>query len=352
MRNALFPHMEWAKALAARPLPVPLGWSGAPNPALAALREHGPQEAELVRRIARRHGVPSSHVYLTGGTSLANFVAIAAFADPGDAVVVETPRYGSLAEIPRGLGCRVLDLPRDPEGGLAEPPAEGTLLVVTNPHNPTGRLLTEADWGRLERFARRGVVLVDEVYRDLQPRPPRVAAARHARFLTTASLTKSYGLGALRLGWVLAAPPLLDRVRRVDNLVSVAVSMPSVLLALRLWPRLPALRQRALRHRAGNLARLRASGLRFVAPQAGLTALVEAGDGDAAAAAAAQEGVAVVPGSFFQAPSCVRVFLGAEPAAFRRGIETLRRLVRGRTGPAARSRRRAPGARGTGAGAS
>ncbi|MGQ0615337.1 MAG: pyridoxal phosphate-dependent aminotransferase [Planctomycetaceae bacterium] len=327
MQNALFPHMEWAKAQAARPLPVPLGWSGALSPPLAALREHGPEEAELVRRIARRYGVSKDHVYLTGGTSLANFIAIAAFSGPGARVVVETPRYACLAEIPRGLGCDVVDLPRTPEGRLDDLPKGGSLLVVTNPHNPTGRILEERDWRKLERFAKRGVVIVDEVYRDLQSRPPKVAAARHRRFITTASFTKCYGLGALRLGWILAAPPLLDRIRRVDNLISVAVSMPSILMALRLWPNLAAYRKRALRHRAGNLARLRASGLRFTPPQAGLTAFVEVGDGDAVAAAAARVGVAVVPGSFLQAPAFVRLFLGAEPQHFRRGLDTLTRIL-------------------------
>ncbi len=327
MQNALFPHMEWAKAQAAHPLPVPLGWSGAPSPPVAALREHGPEEGELVRRIARRYGVPKSHLYLTGGTSLANFITIAAFAGPGSRVLVETPRYGCLAEIPRGLGCEVVDLPRKADGRLGDLPGKGSLLVVTSPHNPTGRLLERRDWQKLERFARTGVVIVDEVYRDLQPRPPKVAAARHPRFLTTASFTKCYGLGALRLGWILGAPPLLDRIRRVDNLISVAVSMPSILLALRLWPKLGEYRTRALRHRAENLARLRVSGLRFIPPQAGLTAFADVGDGDAVAAAAAREGLAVVPGSFFQAPAYVRLFLGATPALFRRGLATLARIL-------------------------
>jgi aspartate/methionine/tyrosine aminotransferase len=328
MRNALFPHMEWAKAHSRHPLPVELGFSGAKAPPGETFREHGSGEPELEGRIARRYGVPKDHVYLVGGTSLANFVTIAAFCDPGDTVAVETPRYAPLAEIPRGLGAHVIDLPRL-DRALGPVPEGASLAVVSTPHNPTGRLLTEPEWKDLARFADRGgVVLVDEVYRDLQPKPPKVAAARHPRFLSTASLTKAYGLGALRLGWILGAPDLLARVRRADNLISVQVATPSILAARRAWPRLDALRRKARKNVAANLRTLRKSSLTFVEPEAGLTVLVHVGDGDAAAAALEKQGIGVARGSFFGAPGHVRLALHAEPKAFDTGIRALRDYLR------------------------
>jgi aspartate/methionine/tyrosine aminotransferase len=327
--------MEWAKAHGRHPLAVELGFSGARRPRGADFREHGSGEPWLEARIARRYGVPRDHVYLIGGTSLANFVAIAAFCPRGGTVAVETPRYAPLAEIPRGLGGRVVDVPRGRDGRLGPIPGAARLVVVTTPHNPTGRLLREADWRALARFADRGgVVLVDEVYRDLQPRPPAVAASRHPRFLTTGSFTKAYGLGALRVGWVLGARDLLSRVRQVDNLVSVQCATPSLRRLRAAWPRLEALRRAALRPVARNLALLRRSGLPFIEPEAGLTALVEVGDGDAVAAALEQRGVGVARGSFFGAPRHVRVFVGADPRAFARGLRALADQAR-----AGRSRR-------------
>jgi aspartate/methionine/tyrosine aminotransferase len=122
---------------------------------------------------------------------------------------------------------------------------------------------------------------------------------------------------------VLGAPDLLAAVRRADNLVSVQVATPSLLALRRAWPRLDALRRRALKPVRGNLAALRRSGIPFLEPQAGLTALVKVGDGDAAAAALEKEGIGVAPGSFFGAPDCVRVFLGAQPRAFAEGVRAL-----------------------------
>ncbi|MHC4973043.1 MAG: pyridoxal phosphate-dependent aminotransferase [Planctomycetota bacterium] len=329
MRNALFPHMEWAKAHSRRPLPLELGFSGATAPHGAAFREHGSGEPDLQRRIARKYGVRSDQIYLVGGTSLANFVTIAAFCDPGDVVAVETPRYAPLAEIPRSLGARVRDIRHRPDRPFGSIPRTAALVVVSTPHNPTGKILVEADWKALARHADGGgIVVVDEVYRDLQARPGRVAAARHPRFLTTGSFTKTYGLGALRVGWVLGAPDLLDRIRKVDNLVSVQVATPALLQLKRVWPRLPALRRRTMRPLRANLAALRRSGLSFIEPDAGLTALVRVGDGDAVAETLHKRGVGVARGSFFDAPEYVRIFLGAPPARFRRGLAAILEAAR------------------------
>lgn len=329
MRKALFPHMEWAKAHSRRPLPLELGFSGAAAPRGAAFREYGSGEPELQRKIARKYGVRRDQIYLLGGTSLANFVTIAAFLDPGETAAVESPRYAPLAEIPRSLGARVKDIRHRPDRPFGPIPKTAALTVVSSPHNPTGKVLTRADWEALAQFADGGgIVVVDEVYRDLQGRPGPVAAARHPRFLTTGSFTKTYGLGALRLGWVLGAPDLLDRIRKVDNLVSVQVSTPAVLLAKRVWPRLPALRRRTMRPLRTNLTALRRSGLSFIEPDAGLTVLVRVGDGDAVAEALQRRGVGVARGSFFDAPEYVRVFLGAPPPRFRAGLAAIREAVR------------------------
>ncbi|MCZ6572388.1 MAG: pyridoxal phosphate-dependent aminotransferase [Planctomycetota bacterium] len=324
--------MEWVKARAAEPRPTPLHASGALPPAGEAFKEWSCGHTELERRIASRYGVRREQVYLLGGTSLANFVTLATLAGRGSRVAVETPGYHALAEIPRGLGAKVVDLPRMPDGRLPKLPA-ADLLVLTSPHNPTGWTLRPADWRAIERWVRAGrkrLVVVDEVYRDLQSRPGPVAAKRHPRFVTTGSLTKAYGLGALRVGWALGAPKILAGLERVDNLISVQLSTPGILAALRAWPRLDALKRKALKPVPQNLRMLRASGLEFIEPDAGLTALVCVGDGDAVSRAAEKQGVLVIPGSLFGAREYVRVFLGAAPAVFRRGIEIISAAARKR----------------------
>ena len=330
MQKAKFPHMEWAKAHTAEPLPIELGFSGAPHPAGEAYREYGSGDPAIEAKIARKYAVPKGHVYLAGGTSLANFVTFAAFVEPGMVVGVETPRYAPLAEVPKGLGAQVVDIRRRADGKLGAIPKDARLVVVTSPHNPTGRLLNETDWKKLERFADRGgMVIVDEVYRDLQSKPPAVAAARHERFLTTGGLTKTYGLGALRLGWVLGAPALLEQVAHADNLISVQCATPSIDLLTSVWSRLPEFRRNAMRPVRTNLATLRKSGIPFIEPEAGLTAFVKVGDADRCAAEMAKRGVGIAPGSFFGDNRYARIFLGADPKPFREGINLLKGYLTG-----------------------
>lgn len=324
MQKAKFPHMLWAKAHAKDPAPIELGFSGAGRPAGPSYKEFVTGDPLIEGRIAQCYGVPQGHVYLTGGTSLANFVTIAAFAGRGAKVAVERPRYTPLSEIPKGLGARMTDLRRNRDGALPAIPRETELVIVSSPHNPTGRLLADTDWRRLERFASGGgIVIVDEIYRDLQAKPPRVAAARHARFLTTGGVTKAYGLGALRMGWVLGDPELLRKVAQVNDLVAVQCSTPSILALRRVWDRLPEFRRKAMRPIKRNLATLRRSGMPFIEPQAGLTVFVEVSDGDRCMAEMARRGVGVASGSFFGDNNYVRLFLGAETKTFRDGVRLL-----------------------------
>jgi len=324
MQKAKFHHMLWAKAHTNSPAPFELGFSGAGHPTGPGYREFVSGDPVLQAKLARKYGVPEHHIYLTAGTGLANFVTLAAFVGRGDIVAVERPRYTPLAEIPGGLGGQVVDVVRRPDGSLGAIPKKAKLMVTTTPHNPTGRLLTDADWKKLARFADAGgIVVVDEVYRDLQKKPPAVAARRHPRFLTTGGVTKTYGLGSLRMGWVFGEPELLDRVRRVNDLVSVQCSTPSILALRRVWDRLPEFRRNAMRPIARNLATLRRSGVPFIEPEAGLTAFVRVGDGDRCMAAMTERGVGVATGSFFGDNRYVRVFLGADPAIFREGIQRL-----------------------------
>ena len=76
-------------------------------------------------------------------------------------------------------------------------------------------------------------VLIDEVYLDLAP-PERVrpAARLSPRIVATGSLTKSFGLGGLRIGWVLADPETAELLRRLNDLFTVVIAHPSERLGL------------------------------------------------------------------------------------------------------------------------
>ena len=159
----------------------------------------------LVEAIAGRHLVAPEQVATANGCSGANFLVFAALVGPGDEVLVERPGYDPLLAAPQVLGARVIRFDRRHEDGYRlDPSAIETaltsrtrLIVVTNAHNPTGVVASAAELDALARIAERaGVpVLVDEVYLDsAHDAGARPAASRSPLFISTGSLTKSYGL--------------------------------------------------------------------------------------------------------------------------------------------------------------
>jgi aspartate/methionine/tyrosine aminotransferase len=219
----------------------------------------------LVEAIAERYGARPEQVVTAAGTSGANFLAFAALVEPGDEVLIEQPTYEPLLAALSWLGARLRRFRRRFEDGyrfdpdevrarLADAGADGQrrgvrLVVLTNPHNPSGAFAPAAEVAELGRLAESAgaLVLVDEVYRDIWEGEDQAASHLHLgpNFLTTSSLTKCYGLSGLRCGWVLGPPELTEKMRRVNDFMAATGSMPSDALALAAFRQLPRLAARA-----------------------------------------------------------------------------------------------------------
>ena len=171
----------------------------------------------LRERIARRAGAPfqADQVLLTAGAASALFIIAITLLDPGDHMLVMRPNYATNIETPRALGCDVGFLDLAFENGfrldldrLAAAIRPSTKLVsLTQPHNPTGAAMTAETLRAAVALADRvgAWVLVDETYRDMSfvEKAP-VAAGLGERVISVSSLSKSYGVPGIRLGWILA----------------------------------------------------------------------------------------------------------------------------------------------------
>ena len=207
------------------------------------------------------------------------------------------------------------------------------MVVISDLHNPGGGALDDDDARALDGLAaKRGFrVLCDETFRDAGDRPLGTAAARSDRWVATGSLTKSYGLGGLRIGWVAGNEATLDDCLSAHDALSAQPSLLSVALARALVPTLDRLRARTHEILAANHAefsRLAARNPRFAGPAVrGTTTWREFSaedEGDRFAEVAGERyGVALARGSYFGRARGVRVALGSEPARFRAAIEAL-----------------------------
>jgi aspartate/methionine/tyrosine aminotransferase len=344
------PYMEWAKK---RQTPT---YDLAGSNVLActiddlegardALLLSGPNEngyPPLLGAIAAHYGLRREHVTTASGASGANFQVFAALLAPGDDVLVERPGYDPLLGAPRLLGANVLRFDRRFEDSYALDPdrvahaitPRTRLIVVTSPHNPTGALAEQSALEEVGRLAEsRGAhVLVDEVYLDAAGVSVRPAALLGETFISTSSLTKSYGLASLRCGWTLSSPAVAERIRRARDVIDGTGSIAAERLSELAFGQLPRLAARAAALIATNsrmahdFLEARAE-LEVVLPKAS-TVLFPRLRGCADTSGFAERllterGTAIVPGRFFDAPGHFRIGFGTSTDVVRAGLEQL-----------------------------
>jgi aspartate/methionine/tyrosine aminotransferase len=326
-------YLEWAKARYAS-VKFDAASNGRPAMALAALGDvarllgnagsyQSSIEREAEAAVAAWVGCAAEEVAMAPGTSGALFAVAAAVAGRGVRVAVERPTYEPLWRAFEAVGARVSFFER-PWGNAFQPDvaslkialARGARVVVlSNLHNPSGVALDDAVLADVAALAARhgARVLVDEVFRDLVPRP--VGAKRFSReVIRVASLTKAYGLGALRFGWALAPAKIAARVREIVSYTMGTHAFPSLRLGLAAFARIRVLHRETVAATKDARRRLvdwaRSAGLRL-SPTAGYFGLVEVGrefDDRAFVEALIRDRATVAaPGSFFFAPGCLRV---------------------------------------------
>ncbi len=184
----------------------------------------------LVDALARHCGVAAEAVVtISGGTSMANHLAMAAALEHGDEVLIEAPTYDPILAVAEYLGANIKRFPRSFENGfrvdvqeLAKQITSRTrLIALTNLHNPSSALVDEETLKQVGEIARSvgARVLVDEVYLEAMfEAAPRSSVHLGPEFIATSSLTKGYGLSGLRCGWILAEPELAQRMRLLHDI--------------------------------------------------------------------------------------------------------------------------------------
>lgn len=167
----------------------------------------------LREQVAADLHVPPDAVLTTVGAAAALFIIATSLLERGDHLIVMRPNYATNLETPRAIGCEISFLDLRFENGwqldlgelesLLRPNTR--LVSLTCPHNPTGTLLPEATLrGALALCEARGIrLLVDETYREMTFGGPLPAAASLSpAAISVCSLSKTYGLPGIRMGWL------------------------------------------------------------------------------------------------------------------------------------------------------
>ncbi|HVF26138.1 MAG TPA: aminotransferase class I/II-fold pyridoxal phosphate-dependent enzyme [Anaerolineales bacterium] len=189
--------------------------------------------------------VDPEHILVHTGAEEAIFIFMNSMFKGGDHIIVHSPGYQSLAEVARAVGCEVsLWLAREENnwaldlGELQHLMRSNTKAIVINtPHNPTGYLMSRADYEAVHEFAQENNLLLfsDEVYRESEyDTAERLAAAcdlgEHAVSLGVTS--KTYGLAGLRIGWIATKNKIVyEKMASLKDYTTICNSAPSEFLA-------------------------------------------------------------------------------------------------------------------------
>jgi len=211
---------------------------------------HSTGRESLRRNIARFYGSRDyKSALVVNGGSEANYVTLWGLVGSADRVAFMIPNYLQGWGIARAFGRQAdgykLVMKRDADGtwkwqldvaSLKKAVTKKTkVIVVTNPNNPTGYVLSESEMQIIVDEARRvgAWILSDEIYRGAEVSGPLTPTffGRYKKVIITGGLSKAFGLPGLRTGWIVAPPKTINHLCQYHDYLTLTPSYMSDYLA-------------------------------------------------------------------------------------------------------------------------
>jgi aspartate/methionine/tyrosine aminotransferase len=302
---------------------------------------------ELRDFLAKRYGVPKANVLVTAGATMGIYLACCAAVEEGDQVLLESPNYEPLYRALETRGAEIKMLERRFERGwqieleeLERKAGRSTrAIVLTNTHNPSGVATSPEKMMTIGQIARESgaTVIVSEVYLDNAFAPgQKPAATLGPNLVSIGSLSKVYGLGGLRIGWMVGPEPLLKKARLALDYIECDLPAPSesiALAALRKGPEL-ILRCQQIAMRNFEIIRewiAKRGDLQWVEPGGGTVCMVKLPpslDAQALSTLLREKyGTLVVPGDFFYVRGFIRLSAGMDEDVLRQGLKNVGKAI-------------------------
>lgn len=289
----------------------------------------------------------------THGAIGANALVHETLVEPGDGVISVLPTYQQHYSIPESYGADVQLLKLRPENGYlpdldelkAMVSPNTKLIVLNNPNNPTGSVMDRDTLQSIADIAAKvgAYVLCDEVYRGTAQEGDGFTASIadvYDRGISTASMSKSFSLAGLRLGWVAGPREVIERVAIRRDYNTISVGMIDDVLARIALENKEAILERSQSIVRTNLAILdewvqQEPAITYVKPAGGTTALLQYNTGEPSAELAAalmnEVGVLMTPGSAFDLEGCLRIGYANNEEVLRAGLAKVSEFFARRT---------------------
>ena len=306
---------------------------------------------ELREQIVQLYpGANLDQVLVTAGSSEANYLLMWSNLEPGDEVVFMMPNYMQMWGLVRGFGAVLKpfwlkeELGWDPDlDELRElVTARTKLIIVTNPNNPTGAVLSpEAMSAIIDNAARVGAwIVADEVYQGAEREGPISPSfwGKSDRAVIVNGLSKAYGLPGVRIGWIVGAEDFVQKTWPYHDYTTISPSILSDRIARIALS--PVNREKILERTRGILRKnypLIESWLNkqpelfsYVPPRAGAIAYAryhhEINSTELVTRLIREKSTLIVPGDHFEMDRYLRFGFGSEPEYLGRGLARVEEL--------------------------
>lgn len=184
---------------------------------------------------------PQTEIVITCGSTEAMMASMMSVCNPGDKVVLFSPFYENYSADTILCGATPVYVPLSPvdlsfDADVLESAVKQSgvkALVLCNPANPSGKVFTRAELLVIASLAVKYdlYVITDEVYEHIIYAPHRhtyisTLPGMFERTIECSSLSKTYSITGWRLGYVLAAAPVMARVKKVHDFLTVGAAAP------------------------------------------------------------------------------------------------------------------------------
>ena len=214
-------------------------WTLFGEPEWSLNRYPDPQPKSLLAALATRYGVPEERLLLTRGSDEGIDLLLRAFCRPGQDHIVDCPPCFGMYRVAAGVqgaGIRSVALGGENFGvdaaGIINAAQDVRLVFLCSPNNPTGGCVPgEVVLELCERLKDQSLVVVDEAYIEFaDSEGSSTLAGSVENLVVLRTLSKAYGLAGARCGVVIAAPAVIEILRRIIS--PYPLPRPSVEAAL------------------------------------------------------------------------------------------------------------------------
>lgn len=300
--------------------PAPAALEAA-HQAVAEAQFYPHSDGEPLRQaLAKHYGVEAEGVHIGNGADEVLLIATLAVAGSGEVGVVTSGTFAGHRAALEVAGCDVRELPMErrrlPVAELAAATGDARVMILANPHNPTGSALGSDEIARIVSCAAQNgcVVVLDEAYGEFAD-PASFGSgldllSSFNNVIVVRTFSKAYGLAGLRCGYAIGSPALVDGLAAVRTVLPYnvnRVALAAATAALRDQEYLRGVVRDNRASRAAIVRRFREAGLHVVDSEANFVLLDVGAHADAVLAGMDQRGVLARPLAALGYPGAIRL---------------------------------------------